>query len=275
MRLLTLRDIMKRFNVGAFLRMGWVAGFTGGGVTAVHSIPGVSAKATHEPLPDEFQKAGQTFRELGTHCVELGLHASAASCNRLVALADRKDALFSDLESLLQELYGRLDDEMKARWFFCVDADKTSYFLPSPFGADVATKFSEAMTDIEEAAKCLAMDRGTACVFHLMRVLECALRSLAISLNDPDLDPRRNPSWDAILRKCRAQLALPLAQRSPEWRADDQFFSAVTERLMAVKDAWRNPTMHVEKKYTPEEAEDIWNSTRAFMRQVATKLGGS
>ncbi|HTE83781.1 MAG TPA: hypothetical protein VK821_03540 [Dehalococcoidia bacterium] len=65
----------------------------------------------------------------------------------------------------------------------------------------------------------------------------------------------------------------PLGQRSPEWATDDPFFSGATAFLMAVKDAWRNPTVHVEINYDEEKALDVWNSVKAFMRHLATKLG--
>ena len=41
---------------------------------------------------------------------------------------------------------------------------------------------------------------------------------------------------------------------------------------MAVKDAWRNPTMHVEITYTEEMALDVFRHVQAFMRHLATKL---
>ena len=43
--------------------------------------------------------------------------------------------------------------------------------------------------------------------------------------------------------------------------------------LLAVKDAWRNPSMHeVGQKYTDEEASDIYRAARRFMEQLSTKL---
>jgi hypothetical protein len=84
--------------------------------------------------------------------------------------------------------------------------------------------------------------------------------------------PKRNPSWDSILHKCREELGKPLAQRSPEWTVDESFFSGATGALMAVKDAWRNPTMHVEIPYDDEKALAVWYCVRTFMRHLATKL---
>jgi hypothetical protein len=102
--------------------------------------------------------------------------------------------------------------------------------------------------------------------------MEVGLRALAASLNDPRLDPKRNPSWDAILKKCDEELEKSIKDRSPEWRQEDAFYSTATANLRSVKDAWRNPTMHVEQNYDPEIAMDIWNAVRGFMRHLAKKL---
>ena len=42
--------------------------------------------------------------------------------------------------------------------------------------------------------------------------------------------------------------------------------------LPAVKDAWRNPTMHVRIDYTEEQALDIYGNVRGFMQHLATRL---
>jgi hypothetical protein len=88
------------------------------------------------------------------------------------------------------------------------------------FGNDFAAKFASLSNEIEESAQCLVLDRWTASVFHLMRVIEVGLRSLGKSLNEPSLDPKKNPSWEAILRKCDDQLQKPNAHRSAEWQTD-------------------------------------------------------
>jgi DNA topoisomerase IA len=40
----------------------------------------------------------------------------------------------------------------------------------------------------------------------------------------------------------------------------------------AVKDAWRNATMHVENKYTEEEARRIYDAVRGFMMKLASRM---
>lgn len=104
-------------------------------------------------------------------------------------------------------------------------ARKCGFLKTNPLGEEIPAKFPSARDDIEEAGKCLAFGRGTGCVFHLMRVMEVGLRGLGQSLNEPSLDPKRNPSWEAILGRGDKELQKKLSDRSPEWRADETFFS--------------------------------------------------
>lgn len=105
-----------------------------------------------------------------------------------------------------------------------------------------------------------------------MRVVERGLRVLGAALNDPNLDPSRNPTWETILRKCDAELQKPYDKRSPEWQKEQQFFAEATANIRAVKDAWRKPSIHVEMDYDDEKAIAIFRAVRAFVRQLATKL---
>jgi hypothetical protein len=140
------------------------------------------------------------------------------------------------------------------------------------FSPGVVANFGSISKEIEEAAKCSVVNRHTASVFHLMRVMESGLRSLGKTLNDPDLDPKKNPSWESILRKCDLELQKAHDKKIAEWQTDPLFFSTATANVRAVKDAWRNPTMHVEIDYDEERSRDVWNAVRAFMRHLASKL---
>jgi hypothetical protein len=219
------------------------------------------------------QKASQlgvVFRE---DSEGLGLTLTSVTLRKLAALNDSPNATVGDLRHLAEELDGRLKDEMEAGEYLALSRPEAGLFNSTdPFGGNVIASFPSAQYDIEEAAKCLALDRCTAAVFHLMRALEVGLRLLGLSLNDPSLDPAKNPNWERILSRCRTELAKPLKERSPEWQADERFYSAAAERLMAVRDASRNPTVHPGGSYDPSRAQDVWSSVGAFMRQLAEKL---
>jgi hypothetical protein len=128
-------------------------------------------------------------------------------------------------------------------------------------------RFPSASDDIEEASKSLACERATATVFHLMRVMEIGLKTLASALGIPYA-----PSWESYLSQIKTNLDEKWKNKGAEWKKSEPFFREALGFLHAVKVAWRNPTMHVAASYTTEQAGDIFNAVLGFMRHLATGL---
>lgn len=209
------------------------------------------------------------FRGFESDCSNSGLVWSTRTVRKIINNLPSPKFETEDLDKLGQELISRLSEEMESMMFLFIEPRKQELFVnKNLFGAEVAIAFPSAIVDIEEAGKCFALDRFTACVFHLMRIMELGLRVMGGTLNLKI----PNPTWDALLKKCESELAKPLAERSPEWALDNPFYASATAMLRTVKEAWRNPTMHIERVYSQEQAEDIFNTVKAFMRQLAVKL---
>jgi len=250
---------MKEFDPDQFLFMG--------GIHAIRALHDDDLEIDSESRKDYLHDA-QAAETLSR---KLGLTYSILATQRIIQkLSEDTPILRKDIVNLNNELHHILVDEMKYRKFLCIEPDK-SLFLNEKnlFGSEVSNAFPSAIVDIEEAGKCLAFERWTAAVFHLMRVMEVGLRVLGNTLK---LHESTNRNWETILKKCDEELKKPLANRSPIWRSDDQFFASATAMLRSVKDAWRNPTMHIEKVYTEEQVESIWNAIKGFMRHLATKI---
>lgn len=207
---------------------------------------------------------------LERECVALDLPVSLAAVRRL----GEGKVLSKRTEDELRDLRMRINGELNSRLFFAMEPGNAGLYAGKDlFGPEVAARFPSASDDIREAGKCLAFDRGTASVFHLMRVMERALYALGASLNDPALQPITTKNWDDILSRCRGQLKKDLKDREPEWRAHPEFYADCTDRLIAVKEAWRNPTMHIRPDgYSVEQAEEVFARVRSFMQRVATRL---
>lgn len=156
--------------------------------------------------------------------------------------------------------------EAKSKTFLVLPAsDAVLYESKSPhFGKDVNDKFSNCKFEIDEAAKCLAVGRSTATVFHLMRAMENVLKSVAACLSVTPPNTRNWGDWLRIIREERLR-------RGSKW-AENDLFQDIWQRLDAVKDAQRNPTMHVETIYTEEEAKAIYELTKGFMKKIASRM---
>lgn len=210
--------------------------------------------------------------ELEKQLTELGLRVSAKGVSDLQNAAINGKPI-PEFRLLLAHIRMSIQAELQGTCLLHVAFNRCEYYEAKElFGSEVATSFPSSIVNIEEAGKCFALERYTACVFHLMTVVEVGLRVLGASLHDATLDPKTNPNWQKILERCDKELAKSPKDRSPEWLANGQFYADATANLRAVKDAWRNPTLHIGIPYDEEKALDVFNSVKAFMRSLATKL---
>ena len=266
---ISLWALMQVINAETLYRLGMLSGTFDGLCQAV------PANQVKDEIPrsirDNMRSILPKHREV---CNEANLHISVMAIDELMATLEDIDSFtFADLTAVLNELSNTVRRELASTTVLCLNPKRSEFYKStSLFGAEVATNFPSTAYDIEEAGNCLATERATAAVFHLVRVIEVGLRALGKTLNEQHLDPNRNPTWEAILTRCDAELKKPRKDRSPDWQTDEAFYVEATARLRSVKDAWRNPTMHVDKKYTPDESQDIYNAVRTFMRHLATKL---
>jgi hypothetical protein len=182
------------------------------------------------------------------------------------ALADPKCTI-GEATGHYEDLLRRLQDELEAAVFLHVPSGAaTLYKQPRKGWESVLEAFPSVTVDIEEAARCLALDRGTACVFHLMRIIEPALKAVSDALNIV----KHSPTWQAYLTAMPAAVNNKYSGHTSadhQWR---EYYAELEGQLRAIKDAWRNPTMHnIATIYTPEMAHDLSVLVRAFMRAVA------
>jgi hypothetical protein len=137
----------------------------------------------------------------------------------------------------------------------------------------VLDKFPFAVENVEEASKCLAVGRSTACVFHLLGVVQDALEALAKKLAIK-LDPY-NDTWNGLINKIEHGLDAKRASVPKKtWKAIEPFYSELVSDIKAVKNAWRNPTMHFRRTYTDVQAQKIYARVQDLMVHASTRLHG-
>jgi hypothetical protein len=216
---------------------------------------------------DARQEDHHALSNLANACRELDLTMACVAVERL-----RHDVLqewFSEDQRVIavSEIERRILDEMETSIFLHVPREWAKYYQHSElFGPGVRDVFQDAAYDIEEAGKCLATARATACVFHLMRVMEVVLRHLSKRLGIPFA-----PSWESHIQQIPAKISQKHKTKGIQWKRDEPFFREVLGDIQAVKIAWRNPTMHVRSKYTVEEADDIFRAVRRVAQRLAAE----
>jgi hypothetical protein len=186
----------------------------------------------------------------------------------------RGQPTYGDVRSLSGEALRRLYEDLQMRQFGFVDAAKS----------DVLTKmdsewftvwqaFPSAQEHARDGVSAYAVDLGTACVFHMMIVLERGLASLAHAVK-----AKRKKEWGKIIEaieeaisgmnKAKAGKALP-PRRAAKRAAKLTFYAIAAKEFTYFKEAWRNHTAHGRARYGEDDAHKIMVHVREFMFQLA------
>jgi hypothetical protein len=267
-RVVSLLELMKKFNVGSLYETGNLLGIGEGTIEA--RFKNNSTGAIQEPLlslvrewlrlvTDSCQKSGLTYAQILVTNFTNEMEAMPTS------------STYGALKSLFEKLAERVKDELSQHAFYQIQPDKVKYYddAPALFGPEVAAAFPSAMDDIEEAGKCLAVGRSTACVFHLMRSFSPAIKAIAT-----EFAFKPNENWGPFLNDFRNEIWKKYPDDKTKVNEEQRvFYSDLEQQLRAIKDAWRNPTMHsIAAVYTEDKAEEIFGYVRGLMKKAAEKL---
>lgn len=201
---------------------------------------------------------------------DLGLIFTLAAAQRLKDKFEKGEELPSQEE--IGDLQTRLLDEVRERRFLGLEREFGKLYSSEQFPPDVRKKFPSATFDIDEAANCLALERGTAAVFHLMRVMEIAVRATAACLGVPDPTRPAEKNWGEMFRQIKDAMNNKWPNAASRMTGDGQFFESLMASLEAVKNPWRNATMHVENTYSITEADRIRHAVEGLMIHMAARF---
>lgn len=202
-------------------------------------------------------------------CSKVGM---TISCKHMESLKDDPPSMKnSAASSKMEHIFQTVVIEMAQNSFMYIPKGRSAYYgLEQPFGAEVATRFRSASFDAKEAGNCYAAGRWTACVFHLMRVLEIGLSSFAKLFGVP----HDHTNWHNIIEATEAKIRNMGTDptKANDWKEKQELYAQAANSFMFFKDAWRNYTAHARGKYTDDEADGIYRNVRAFMQKLA-KMG--
>ena len=109
-------------------------------------------------------------------CAELKLVSSQARIQ--LFMRESQDIPPLRCMILISELKDHIVLDTGDIYFQAVDSDKVKFYNKN-FSDQISTAFPSAHDDICEAGSAFALNRYTACAFHLIRAMEIGLRSLA------------------------------------------------------------------------------------------------
>ena len=184
------------------------------------------------------------------------------------------DCSYDVLRIALKDLRADLITYLGTETFAYVPPARSKYLEQEAlFGEAVWKAFPSARYDIQEAGNCYAVGAHTACVFHLMRAVEGALRVLARDLK-VKLPGLEFEEWNRIIeaiQECAEVRAKTLRRREDRTKAREFYGGAIGE-FRAFKDAWRNHVMHARASYDEQRAQSAMTHVREFMQRLAERL---
>jgi hypothetical protein len=198
-------------------------------------------------------------------CETLDLKVSVACANEFLEKIEDEDFTTGGTQRLFQELSNTIRREMQTVLFFHVPSAQAEFYDKKElFGTKVSGRFPNLQSDIIEAGNCLALGRGTACVFHLMRVMESAVQEFGRVLGILAVDTK---NWQNILDEVNKAI-----KALPSRNSITPALSEAAANLYSVKLAWRNEVMHPKATYTLDEAKDVFRQVKLFMGNLVEVL---
>ena len=198
-------------------------------------------------------------------CVASGMRNIIPELDRIaIFISPQFIAQRQPIAQALTHLHSRLQDDLNSQHFFHVQADDVKlYGNDTLFGKSVVAKFKKATEDIKNAGNCLALGQPTACVFHLMRAMELAVRQLA---GRPYMNITITPrtTWRQITGAMDKKIA-KMDDATMREKNKKEKWEESRANLHHVGSVWRNSTMHPAKTYTPRQAHDVLDACRVFM----------
>ena len=193
----------------------------------------------------------------------------ASDDNRPALLAARKAAI----TEIAAKLNGTLESELAVQQVYhptrkrAFNLDLLVANATAIFSDDVQAEMdADEQDNIVQAGRCLAFEIPTAAAFHIFRAAESVMRRYYVAV--VGTVPTKKINWGAYLKNLKNHGG-----------ADPK----ILHSLEQIKDLYRNPTIHPETKYTPEEAlslvglaENLISSMVREIRQraAAPPLGG-
>lgn len=181
---------------------------------------------------------------------------------------------YEGVRRIVDQIDATLRRELKTVRLIVVERhDRDLYEQSGPaFGANFAGGFGSAEFDVEEAGKCLALGRSTASAYHSLRVLEAAVYALSRCLGLPDPIKGADRTWGKMLGLVRDSLEARWPARGGRMAGDARVFDEIYGALAGMQNPYRNSTMHLASKYTPEEARHIYDLVKGLMKRVAARM---
>lgn len=120
--------------------------------------------------------------------------------------------------------------------------------------------------------KCFALGRSTAAAFHFIRCLEGALEAFSKWLSvAPSTKPAQR-NWGNKLAEISDQAKVKWPNAADRISGNGKFYEEIYAVFSSMRNPYRNGTMHLEKKYLPEEAYELMILIKGVLNRISSKM---
>jgi len=202
--------------------------------------------------------------DLGAIGIQYGI------CDAAIKRGDR----FSALDAI-RRIEHIIVHELTTAMCFVVPREMAKHLFIESVPGEIQTNLDSCVFDLLEANRCLAFERNTACVFHCMCALELGLPAILRSAkklgvkHNYDTRTSLSDTWGVILNKLDSEIRKREQQPRPR-RKPLQEISELSARMRAVKNAWRDNTIHARGDFNDGVARDILTQTSSFLKYLSS-----
>jgi hypothetical protein len=165
-----------------------------------------------------------------------------------------------------------LEEKIKIESFFRYPRDKARLLRAASREWQHIWNAFNVKDDVLAGIDCFALGHSTASVFHMMRVAEVGLRGLGRErgIRLPGDKPIEYLNWNEILREVdeRVKELGRTMSAGPDKDVALEFYNSVLIQGRALKDIYRNQTMHVRHQFNEPEAKAAIELTYEFMEDL-------
>ena len=266
-------------------------------VQLMDDLRGLELRAKHwtdtNSPPDAPNEAiADLIKNVAINVRHLNLRSSIKQMLRLHDRIASGTCRTSELSSLVAELRVRIVEDLGDRAFYCVNDPQEieeMFIQEAPdrpgglrikrpdeiFDPVILSRFGDCVDDLEQAIRCYIFSCYTACVFHLMKVVEQGVREVAVLAGLTD----DKPSWGAVLNIVDKYAFRTEHKDLPAGvKPHRDLLTELSSEMHAIQRAWRNRVSHIENKLIPTReidgpiAHEIMITVGAFMRSLAHRL---
>jgi hypothetical protein len=222
-------------------------------------------------------------------CARLLLEETTHTCLKLEDLFgfyEFEKYTYRTLAELLQRLYDDIERGASQEYFFHYPKNLAPLARagigglngPSDGWKTIVDAFPSAKREIETGVDCFAMGDYPGSVFHMMRIAELGLRTIAKERGIKGLGKKKPKpiewgTWQESFDAIENQLAaIRRASLGPKRDAALSFYDTALSDLRTLRGLYRDPTMHFRETYDKGEAASAMFRVNSLMQSLSTKL---